>query len=59
MRRRASYRPAQSGGHDDLVLALGLAAWTAEHTSSGTLTSHVPRGRTPLLSDDTLRAMGG
>jgi hypothetical protein len=56
---RASYRPAQSGGHDDLVLALGLAAWTAEHTSSGTLTSHVPRGRIPLLSDDTLRAMGG
>jgi hypothetical protein len=55
-----SYRPAQSGGHDDLVLALGLAAWTAEHTRAGaTPTIHVARGDIPLLSDDTLRAMGG
>jgi hypothetical protein len=54
-----TYRPAQDGGHDDLVLALGLAAWTAEHTRGGTtFTIHVPRGEIPLLSDDTRRAMG-
>jgi hypothetical protein len=55
-----TYRPAQNGGHDDLVLALGLAAWTAEHIRGGTtLTSYVPRGEIPLLSSDTRGALGG
>jgi hypothetical protein len=53
-----SYRPAHSDGHDDLILALGLASWTAENTSRGnTFTSYVPRGIIPL-STDTRGAMG-
>ena len=55
-----TYKPAQDGGHDDLVLALGLAAWTAEHIRGGmTLKSYVPRGDIRVLSDDTRRALGG
>jgi hypothetical protein len=52
------YRPAHTGGHDDLVDALGLAAWTAENTGRGnTFTSHVARRVIPILSEDTRGAM--
>jgi hypothetical protein len=57
---RATYGPAQANGHDDLVLALSLAAWTAEHKKRPRpMTSHVPRGTIPTLSFDTLAAMRG
>jgi hypothetical protein len=55
---RVTYRPGQTSGHDDLVLALALAAWTAEHKKPPRLISHVPRGTIPTLDHATLRAMG-
>ena len=41
---------AAAGSHDDLVLALSLALWTAEHRTAvypGGRTTSVPRGRIP------------
>jgi hypothetical protein len=55
-----TYRPAQDGGHDDLVLALGLAAWTAKHIGGGnTITTYLSRVEIPVLSEETRQAMGG
>jgi hypothetical protein len=55
-----TYRHAQHGGHDDLVLALGLAAWTAEHTRIRTPAKvYVPSVDIPHLSETTRRAMEG
>jgi hypothetical protein len=56
----ASYHPAQPSGHDDLVLALALACWTAEHKKPPRpLRSYVPRQTIPTLAFDTLNGMRG
>jgi hypothetical protein len=54
-----TYRAAHNDGNDDPILALGLAAWTAENTSRGNVfTTYVPRGIIPTLNADTRAAMG-
>lgn len=42
---------AASGSHDDLVLALSLALWTAERHPVRYATFHVPEGRIPTQHD--------
>jgi hypothetical protein len=53
-----SYGPWREQAHDDLVLALAIAAWTAENKRSrGVGTTSVPRGQLPILSSRTLEGM--
>jgi len=41
------YGPANSDGHDDLLLALSLALWLAENKPFTYASIHVPRGESP------------
>jgi hypothetical protein len=53
-----SYGPWREQAHDDLVLALAVAAWTAENKRSrGGATIHVTQKQLPDLSSRTLEAM--
>jgi hypothetical protein len=52
-----SYGPWREQAHDDLVLALAVAAWTAENKRSRGATTHVPRGRIPVFGSRTFEAM--
>jgi len=45
------YGPANSDGHDDLLLALSLALWLAENKPITYGTISVPRGRIPIHTD--------
>jgi hypothetical protein len=52
-----SYGPWREHDHDDLLLALALAAWTAENRTARPATFYVTKARIPLYSQRTLDAM--
>ena len=52
-----SYGPWRERDHDDLLLALALAAWTAQNRSWRPASFSKPKGRLPLFSGRTYHAM--
>lgn len=52
-----TYSPWRERDHDDLVLALAIAAWTAENHPYRPARTFVSRGEIPVLSSRTLAAM--
>jgi len=54
-----SYGPWRERDHDDLLLALALAAWTAENRTYRPAKVYVPQGTFETLSPRTREAMDG
>ena len=52
-----SYAPWRERDHDDLLLALALAAWTAENRTHRPARLYIPTGQLPIYSSRTLESM--